>query len=121
MTTAMITPAAPPQHPPHQSIEQRMSALARANEIRARRARLKRELKAGRASVPSIVLEPPSYVETMKLWDLMIAMPRWGRVKVNRTLTHLRISPSKTIGGLSERQRHEIVVHIGQWQAARES
>jgi hypothetical protein len=30
-------------------------------------------------------------------------------VKVNKILTHCRISPSKTIGGLSERQRAELV------------
>ena len=35
--------------------------------------------------------------------------PKYGRVKVNRILTHCRISPSKTIGGLSERQRNELV------------
>jgi hypothetical protein len=30
-------------------------------------------------------------------------------VKVNKILTQCRISPSKTIGGLSERQRRELI------------
>ena len=34
---------------------------------------------------------------------------KYGRVKVNKILTTCRISPSKTIGGLSERQRSELV------------
>jgi hypothetical protein len=33
-------------------------------------------------------------------------------VKVNRILTQCRISPSKTIGGLSERQRSELVSYL---------
>ena len=44
--------------------------------------------------------------------DLLLAVPKYGRVKVNRILTHCRISPSKTIGGLSERQRNELVSYL---------
>ena len=44
-----------------------------------------------------------------RVFDLLLAVPKYGRVKVNRILTQCRISPSKTIGGLSERQRTELV------------
>ncbi len=88
---------------------QRMDALARANHIRTERAQVKRDLKAGRISVAALLLEPPSCVETAKVFDLLLAVPRYGRVKVNKVLAHCRISPSKTIGGLSERQRKELV------------
>jgi hypothetical protein len=40
---------------------------------------------------------------------MLLAVPKYGRVKVNKVLTQCRISPSKTIGGLSERQRDELV------------
>ena len=40
---------------------------------------------------------------------MLLAVPKYGRVKVNKILVHCRISPSKTIGGLSERQRSELV------------
>jgi hypothetical protein len=43
------------------------------------------------------------------VFDMLLAVPKYGRVKVNKILTHCRISPSKTIGGLSERQRAELV------------
>ena len=36
---------------------------------------------------------------------MLLAVPKYGRVKVNKMLLTCRISPSKTIGGLSERQR----------------
>ena len=41
--------------------------------------------------------------------DMLLAVPKYGRVKTNRILNQCRISPSKTIGGLSERQRTELV------------
>jgi hypothetical protein len=39
---------------------------------------------------------------------MLLAVPKYGRVKVNRVLTQCRISPSKTFGGLSQRQRDEL-------------
>jgi hypothetical protein len=86
-----------------------MDALQRANDIRTRRAQLKRDLKAGRASIHQLLLDVPEWLETAKVFDLLLAVPKYGRVKVNRILTQCRISPSKTIGGLSERQRNELV------------
>lgn len=94
---------------PERSLNQRMDALARANRIRSERARLKRELKAGRLSIHTLLLDPPEYLETAKVFDMMLAVPKYGRVKVNKILSTCRISPSKTIGGLSERQRSELV------------
>ncbi len=44
-----------------------------------------------------------------KVFDMILAVPKYGRVKANKILTQCRISPSKTIGGLSERQRAELV------------
>jgi hypothetical protein len=111
MPAAPQSPAKP--HPaglaPERSLTQRMDALRRANEIRTRRARLKRDLKAGRVLIHGLLLDPPEYLLTAKVFDLLLAVPKYGRVKVNRILTHCRISPSKTIGGLSERQRNELV------------
>jgi hypothetical protein len=86
-----------------------MEALARANDIRSRRAQLKRDLKAGRLRIHELLLEPPDYLETAKVFDLLLAVPKYGRVKVNKILSQCRISPSKTIGGLSHRQRAELV------------
>ena len=94
---------------PERSLNQRMDALARANEIRTRRAQLKRDLKAGRVSIQTLLQAPPEYVETAKVFDMLLAVPKYGRVKVNKMLTTCRISPSKTIGGLSERQRSELI------------
>jgi hypothetical protein len=98
------------QYPvPERTLEQRREALARANDIRSRRAELKREIKAGRVSVHELLLNPPEFIETMKVFELMMAAPKNGRVKVSQILTHTAISGSKSVGGLTERQRSELV------------
>ena len=94
---------------PLRSLDQRMEALRRANEIRVRRAQLKKELKAGSVQIESVLQDQPDYVETAKVIDILMAVPKFGRVKAARFLNQCRISQSKTVGGLSERQRSELV------------
>ena len=77
-----------------------MEALQRANDIRTRRAQLKRDLKAGRQPIDELLLEPPEFLETAKVFDLLLAVPKYGRVKVNKILTQCKISPSKTVEAL---------------------
>lgn len=108
MTTATGTTPSNASMAPERSLNQRMDALARANQIRIKRAQLKRDLKSGRLSIQALLLDPPEYVETAKVFDMLLAVPKYGRVKVNKILAHCRIAPSKTIGGLSERQRSEL-------------
>ena len=109
MTTATGTTSSNSSTAPQRSLNQRMDALARANQIRIKRAQLKRDLKSGRLSIHTLLLNPPEYLETAKVFDMLLAVPKYGRVKVNKSLALCRIAPSKTIGGLSERQRSELI------------
>jgi hypothetical protein len=102
----------PPQtqvQAPARSLDQRMEALKRANDIRVKRAQLKKDLKAGNVQIEEILGAPPEYVETAKVFDMLMAVPKFGRVKAARFLNTCRISQSKTVGGLSERQRAELI------------
>ena len=104
MGAGVITPSAP-----ERSYVQRIDALEKANTIRTRRAVLKRDLKAGRQRIEEMLLAPPDWLGSMKVADLLGAVPKYGRVKVNRLLHVTKISPSKRVGGLSDRQRRELV------------
>lgn len=99
---------------PDRTLQQRMDALANANRIRTRRAELKRDLKAGRVKLLDLLLEPPEVIETMKVIDLLLSAPKYGRVKANKALNMCRISPSKTVGGMSQRQRTELVSYLSE-------
>ncbi len=94
---------------PVRSLEQRMEALRRANEIRIRRSQIKRDLREGIIRIDALLLEPPAEIVTAKVVDLLLAVPRVGQVKATKWLNAARISTSKTVGGLSERQRQELL------------
>src|SRR6266511_2984532 len=94
---------------PLRSLDQRMEARKRANDIRVRRAQLKKDLKDGRVQIDQILSNTPEYVSTAKVFDMLMAVPKFGRVKAARFLNTCRISQSKTVGGLSDRQRTELI------------
>ena len=98
---------------PPRSNAQRMEALERANRIRTRRARYKKDLKAGRERLLDGLVDPPEWLESAKILDVLLAVPKVGRVKANKILRGCAVSPSKTIGGLSPRQRTELAVAVG--------
>ena len=104
----MVAPKTQAQAPAR-SLDQRMDALKRANDIRVRRAQLKKDLKDGIVQIESILLDPPEYVSTAKVLDMLMAVPKFGQVKAKRYLNQCRISESKTVGGLSDRQRTELI------------
>ena len=86
-----------------------LEALRRANDIRVKRAQLKKDLKSGEVSIEQILRDPPEFVSTAKVFDMLMAVPKFGRVKAARLLNTCRISQSKTVGGLSDRQRQELI------------
>ena len=43
---------------------------------------------------------------------LLLAVPKYGSARVSRLLAKARISDSKRLAGLSERQRAELIDHF---------
>ena len=104
-----MSPTKTQAHAPVRSLDQRMDALKRANDVRVKRAKLKKDLKEGKVRIEQILGNPPEYVSTAKVLDILMAVPKFGRVKAARFLNTCRISQSKTVGGLSDRQRAELI------------
>jgi hypothetical protein len=94
---------------PERSQQQRMEALRRANDIRSERARLKEALRNGDIAITDVLSDPPACVATAKVLDLVLAVPKYGRVKANKLLERCRVSSSKTVNGLTPRQRKELL------------
>jgi S13-like H2TH domain len=90
-----------------------MDALNRANMVRSQRAALKAELKRGAVGVRDVLAAPPEFLLTAKVLDVLMAAPKCGRVKSAKIIEQCRISPSKTVGGLSDRQRTELLAYFG--------
>jgi hypothetical protein len=94
---------------PRRSREQRLRALQQANEIRSARAQLKRDLASGKIELARILARPPEFAQTAKVLDLLLFLPKVGPVKAGRMLAQCRIAHSKTLDGLSERQRAALI------------
>jgi transposase len=97
---------------PGRSTEQRLRALQQANQVRSERARLKRELAAGEIGLVQILAQPPACLRTARVRDLLVALPKIGSVKAGRILARCGIAPSKTLAGLTDRQRAELTNHF---------
>ena len=97
---------------PERELNQRMDALQQANRIRVYRAELKRDLKAGRLHVRDLIATAPEDLDprlsSWKVSQLLLAVPKVGKVKRNKYLRTVQISTGKTLGGLSARQRVEL-------------
>ncbi len=88
---------------PPRSHEQRLEALGEANRIRTYRAKVKRDLAAGRRDWHTI-LDDPDFASA-SAYTVALTLPRLARVKVTEAFRRAAVAPSKTIGGLSPRQR----------------
>jgi hypothetical protein len=98
--------------------EQRLAALRKANEVRAGRAQLKRDLASGRVDIEQILAWPPEVAKTARVHDLLLAVPGLGPARVARLQLCCGISESKTAAALSERQRGELIRRIAGWAEA---
>ena len=91
------------------SDHQRTEALALANQVRSARGRLKEQLKRKEVSLASLVADCPSYLATAKVNDLLQALRGYGPTKAGKLLASCRISPIKTMAGLTPRQRQALL------------
>ena len=87
---------------------QHLRALARANEVRLARARLKRAIATGELAAAEVILESPWEAQSMSFADLVESQRRWGRARCRRLLAAVPVSETKTVGSLTERQRNAL-------------
>jgi hypothetical protein len=100
--TATIAPARP----------QNMRALARANEVRLARAELKRRVAFGKVDVAEVIVHCPWEAHSMAVADLLISQHRWGQTRCRKLLAQLPMSENKTVGSMTDRQRHALATML---------
>jgi hypothetical protein len=90
-----------------------MRALARANEVRLARAELKRRVADEEIEVASVILECPWEAHSMAVADLLTSQRRWGQTRCRRFLAQIPMSEKKTVGSMTDRQRHTLAAMLG--------
>jgi hypothetical protein len=100
--TATMVPAGP----------QHMRALERANKVRLARAELKRGVAVGDVNAADVILTCPWEAASMAVADLLMSQRRWGRTRCRKFLASIPMSENKTIGSMTDRQRHTLAAML---------
>jgi hypothetical protein len=108
--TATIAPTRP----------QHVRALARANEVRLARAQLKRRVAFGEIDVAEVIVDCPWEAQSMAVADLLMSQRRWGQIRCHKLLVRLPMSEQKTVGSMTDRQRHALATMLSSAEEGRE-
>ncbi len=91
---------------------QHLQALQRANRVRLARAELKRRISEGEVTAAEVILTAPWEAGSMAIGDVLMSQRRWGGTRCRKFLAMFRISETKTIGSLTERQRRALAAQL---------
>jgi hypothetical protein len=91
---------------------QHLRALQRANRVRLARAELKRKISEGELTAAEVILTSPWEADSMALGDVLMSQRRWGGTRCRKFLAMFRISETKTVGSLTERQRLALAAQL---------
>ena len=91
--------------------EQRAAALEKAAAARKARAELKVRLKASGATLDQVLEDGDrdEVIGKMKVVAVLEAMPGVGKIRAQRIMERLEISPSRRVRGLGVKQREALV------------
>ena len=91
--------------------EQRAAALEKAAAARKARAELKVRLKSSGTSLDEVLADGASdeIIGKMKVVAVIESMPGVGKVRAQRIMERLEISPSRRLRGLGAKQREALV------------
>jgi hypothetical protein len=87
----------------------RRRVLEQAGAIRAQRTTLRSDIRSGTVRLAEIIADPPEYVSTMRVFDLLHSDPRLGRLRAERLLDECGIPKRRTFAHLSDRERQVLI------------
>lgn len=99
--------------------ESRREALAKAAEARKVRAELKQQLKTGEIGFSEVLrrADADEVVAKTKVSAVLESMPRVGKVRAQRLMERLDVSPSRRLRGLGTNQRAKLLEEFGERRA----
>jgi hypothetical protein len=97
------------------ALEQRMSALRKANHVRSAASRAKQRMRVGAMSIAEGVADP--HCGAMTVWQLMLSQPAWGASKAGRLLSRAGISPNRRVSDLTARHRDLLIAAVEERRA----
>ncbi len=90
--------------------EDRAAALAKAQQVRAKRVELKNDLKCGNISINDFMCSPDA--ERIPVKQMLESMPGIGKAKANKIMRKFDIHESRRVRGLGNRQRTALIEYF---------
>jgi hypothetical protein len=95
-------------------LEQSQDALRWANEVRRRRSVLKAELRMGEQFLSEALLSEQRWMQGMRIYDLLLAVPWLGKAKARRILKAHKLSQTARLRNLSATGKQNVIRHIAE-------
>lgn len=95
--------------------EQRRAALAKAAEARRKRAQVKAQLKNNTLGLTELLQrsESDEILGKMKVSAMLEALPGVGKVRAQKVMEELNISPTRRLRGLGDKQKASLKDRFG--------
>ena len=94
--------------------EEKMQALQKAQEMRSRRAELRRQLKKGIISLQEVLdSADDEVIARMSVAYLLESLPQVGKVTSEKLMKEIGINENRRVRGLGKRQRSELLERLG--------
>lgn len=99
---------------PKLTLDEKKKALAKAQEMRSQRAKLREKLKSGELTLRA-VLENSSdeVIARMRVSYLLQSLPQVGKVTSERIMNEIGIHQNRRVQGLGKRQIEELLRRLG--------
>ena len=94
--------------------EEKRRGLAKAQEMRRRRAELRQELKRGAITLKELLArEDDEAVQKMRVSYLLQSLPQVGKVTTDKVMQDIGIPENRRVQGLGTRQCNELLQRFG--------
>lgn len=94
---------------PNLSSEEKLNALQKAQEMRAKRAEIRKKLKTGELTLEDVLDMDGEVVNRMRVSYLLESLPRIGKITAKEIMDEIGIDASRRIQGLGTRQKRMLV------------
>lgn len=94
--------------------EEKKKALRKAQDMRTKRADLRRRLKSGKLSLSEVLRrDNDEVIARMRVAYLLESLPKIGKVTTRKIMEEIGIDESRRVQGLGQRQRGALLSKLG--------
>lgn len=99
---------------PKLSPEARKEALAKALEVRKKRAEIREQLKSGKLSLADVLKKANDpVIGRMKVITLLQSLQGIGKKRAEKIMSEIGIAENRRVQGLGEKQKDELLKRLG--------